>query len=147
MAGDWDRACRRPTHQRGSLTGTCHRIYTGETSCRFRRCLNLWTRWTLVAGGLLITALVFGMALRSDWEALSIQMLYAIIYDLLLAARTYGYFALDMLRTKRPGPSTTAPESKCATRPRRAEGLVPTPTRVNRTHAHESHRFVHISAD
>jgi hypothetical protein len=28
-------------------------------------------------------------------------MLYAIIYYLLLAARTYNYFALDTLRTKR----------------------------------------------
>jgi hypothetical protein len=33
--------------------------------------------------------LVFGTALRSDWETLSIQMLYAIIYYLLLAARAY----------------------------------------------------------
>jgi thiosulfate dehydrogenase (quinone) large subunit len=104
-----------------------------ETAIGLLLIVGLWTRWTLVAGGLLITALVFGMARRSDWEALSIQMLYAIIYDLLLAARTYGYFALDMLRTKRPGPSTTAPESKCATRPRRTEGLVLTPTRVNRS--------------
>jgi thiosulfate dehydrogenase (quinone) large subunit len=58
----------------------------------------------------LITTLVFGTALRSDGEALSIQMLYAIIYYLLLAARTDDYFALDTLRTKRPGPSTTASE-------------------------------------
>jgi cytochrome c biogenesis protein CcdA len=73
-----------------------------------RRLAYLLLRLTLVAGGLLIVALVFGTALRSDWETLSIQMLYAIIYDLLLAARTYDYFALDTLRTKRPGPSTTA---------------------------------------
>jgi thiosulfate dehydrogenase [quinone] large subunit len=63
---------------------------------------GLWTRWTLVAGGLLITTLVFGTGLRGDWETLSIQMLYAIIYYLLLAARTDDYFALDTLRTKRP---------------------------------------------
>jgi thiosulfate dehydrogenase [quinone] large subunit len=72
--------------------------------------VGLWTRWTLVAGGLLMAALVFGTALRSDWEALSTQMLYAIIYYLLLAARTDDYFALETLRTKRPGPSTTASE-------------------------------------
>jgi thiosulfate dehydrogenase [quinone] large subunit len=71
---------------------------------------GLWTRWTLVAGGLLITTLVFGTGLRGDWETLSIQMLYAIIYYLLLAARTDDYFALDTLRTKRPRPSTAASE-------------------------------------
>jgi len=81
-----------------------------ETAIGLLLIVGLWTRWTLVAGGLLIAALVFGTALRSDWEALSIQMLYAIIYYLLLAARTYDYFALDTLRTKRPGPSTTTSE-------------------------------------
>jgi thiosulfate dehydrogenase (quinone) large subunit len=72
--------------------------------------IGLWTRGALVAGGLVIVVLVFGTALRSDWETLSIQMLYAIIYYLLLAARAYDYFALDTLRTKRPGPSTTTSE-------------------------------------
>jgi thiosulfate dehydrogenase (quinone) large subunit len=81
-----------------------------ETAIGLLLIVGLWTRWTLVAGGLLIAALVFGTALRSDWEALSIQMLYAIIYSLLLAARTYDYFALDTLRPKRPGSSTTASE-------------------------------------
>jgi uncharacterized membrane protein YphA (DoxX/SURF4 family) len=81
-----------------------------ETAIGLLLIVGLWTRWTLVAGGLLIVALVFGTALRSDWETLGIQMLYAIIYYLLLAARTYNYFALDTLRTKRPGPLTTASE-------------------------------------
>jgi thiosulfate dehydrogenase (quinone) large subunit len=53
----------------------------------------------------LIAALVFGTALRSDWETLSIQMLDAIIYYLLLAERTYDYFALDTVCTKQPGQS------------------------------------------
>lgn len=81
-----------------------------ETAIGLLLIVGLWTRWTLVAGGLLMAALVFGTALRSDWEALSTQMLYAIIYYLLLAARTDDYFALETLRTKRPGPSTTASE-------------------------------------
>ena len=65
--------------------------------------VGLWTRWALVAGALEIAALVFGTALRSDWETLGIQMLYAIIYYVLLAGRAYDYFALDTLRTKQPG--------------------------------------------
>jgi thiosulfate dehydrogenase (quinone) large subunit len=79
-----------------------------ETAIGLLLIVGLWTRWALVAGGLLIAALVFGTALRSDWETLSIQMLYAIIYYLLLAGRTYDYFALDTWRTKRPGQSKSA---------------------------------------
>jgi thiosulfate dehydrogenase [quinone] large subunit len=82
-----------------------------ETAIGLLLIVGLWTRWTLIAGGLLIAALVFGTALRSDWETLSIQMLYAIIYYLLLAERTSDYFSLDTVRTKRPGPSTTGSAS------------------------------------
>ena len=74
-----------------------------ETAIGLLLTVGLWTRWALVAGGLLLAALVFGTALRSDWQTLSIQMLYAIIYYLLLAGRTYDYFALDTLCTKRFG--------------------------------------------
>jgi thiosulfate dehydrogenase (quinone) large subunit len=79
-----------------------------ETAIGLLLIVGLWTRGALVAGGLLIAALVFGTALRSDWETLSIQMLYALIYYLLLAGRTYDYFALDTWRTKRPGQSKSA---------------------------------------
>jgi thiosulfate dehydrogenase [quinone] large subunit len=76
-----------------------------ETAIGLLLILGLWTRWSLVAGGLLIAALVFGTGLRSDWEALSIQMLYAIIYYLLLTGRTSDYFALDTVWTKQSGQS------------------------------------------
>jgi thiosulfate dehydrogenase [quinone] large subunit len=79
-----------------------------ETAIGLLLIVGLWTRGALVAGGLLIAALVFGTALRSDWETLSIQMLYAIIYYLLLTGRTYDYFALDTVCTKRPGQSKSA---------------------------------------
>jgi thiosulfate dehydrogenase [quinone] large subunit len=79
-----------------------------ETAIGLLLTIGLWTRWALVASGLLIAALVFGTALRNDWETLSIQMLYAIIYYLLLAGRTSDYFALDTLCTKRLGRSKSA---------------------------------------
>jgi thiosulfate dehydrogenase [quinone] large subunit len=79
-----------------------------ETAIGLLLIVGLWTRWALVAGALLIVALVFGTALRSDWQTLSVQMLYAIIYYLLLAGRTYDYFALDTVCTKRLGRSTSA---------------------------------------
>ena len=59
--------------------------------------LGLFTRWALTLGGLLITALIFGTALRSDWQTVGIQMIYAITYYLLLFNRADNAFSLDAL--------------------------------------------------
>jgi thiosulfate dehydrogenase [quinone] large subunit len=57
--------------------------------------LGLFTRWALTLGGLLITALVFGTAMRSDWNTVGVQMIYAITYYLLLVNRADDRFSLD----------------------------------------------------
>jgi thiosulfate dehydrogenase [quinone] large subunit len=57
--------------------------------------LGLFSRWGLTLGGLLMTALVFGTALRNDWTTVGIQMVYALIYYLLLANLADNYFSLD----------------------------------------------------
>lgn len=57
--------------------------------------LGLFTRWALTLGGLLIAALVFGTAMRSDWTTVGVQMIYAITYYLLLVNRPANRFALD----------------------------------------------------
>lgn len=62
---------------------------------------GLLTRFALISGGLVMTALVFGTALRGDGPGLGIQMLYAVIYYLLLAGRTSNRFSIDRLRQKR----------------------------------------------
>ena len=36
--------------------------------------LGLFARWVLVLGGLLIAALVFGTAMRSDWHTVGVQI-------------------------------------------------------------------------
>lgn len=59
--------------------------------------LGLFTRWTLTLGGLLITALVFGTGMRSDWNTVGVQMIYAIVYYLLLLHRSSNRFSLDTL--------------------------------------------------
>jgi thiosulfate dehydrogenase (quinone) large subunit len=59
--------------------------------------LGLFTRWALTLGGLMITALVFGTAMRSDWNTVGVQMIYAIAYYLLLVNRTANRFSLDAL--------------------------------------------------
>jgi thiosulfate dehydrogenase (quinone) large subunit len=58
---------------------------------------GLLTRWALTLGGLLIAALVFGTALRSDWSTVGIQMIYAITYYLLLTKLADNYFSVDTL--------------------------------------------------
>ncbi len=59
--------------------------------------LGLWTRWSLLLGAVLISSLVFGTALRSDWDTLAIQMLYALIYAALIAGREYNSYSVDAL--------------------------------------------------
>jgi thiosulfate dehydrogenase [quinone] large subunit len=59
--------------------------------------LGLFTRWALALGGLMITVLVFGTAMRSDWNTVGVQMIYAITYYLLLVSRSENRFSLDAL--------------------------------------------------
>jgi thiosulfate dehydrogenase (quinone) large subunit len=59
--------------------------------------LGLWTRWALLLGTLSMASLIFGTALRSDWNTLAIQMLYALIYVVLIAAREYNSYSVDAL--------------------------------------------------
>jgi thiosulfate dehydrogenase [quinone] large subunit len=65
--------------------------------------LGLWVRYALAAGGLVIAALVFGTALRSDWETLGIQMVYALVYYLLLANVGQDAYGLDALLGRATG--------------------------------------------
>ncbi len=59
--------------------------------------LGLWTRKALVVGAATMAALMFGTALRSDWNILAIQLLYAAIYAALLGAREWNVYSLDTL--------------------------------------------------
>jgi thiosulfate dehydrogenase (quinone) large subunit len=76
-----------------------------ETTLGIIITLGLFTRWALMLGGLLIAALVFGTALRSDWTTVGIQMIYAITYYFLLANVVDDYFSLDNLARRRRNPS------------------------------------------
>jgi thiosulfate dehydrogenase (quinone) large subunit len=61
---------------------------------------GLWTRWALSAGALLMMALVFGTALRSEWNILFLQMFYSFLYFVLLMCRQYDSFSVDRLLRK-----------------------------------------------
>jgi thiosulfate dehydrogenase [quinone] large subunit len=57
--------------------------------------LGLLSRWALTAEGLLVTVLLFGTAIRSDWTVVSHQMIYILFVFILLATEQYGYFSVD----------------------------------------------------
>jgi thiosulfate dehydrogenase [quinone] large subunit len=61
---------------------------------------GLWTRWALSAGALLMMALIFGTALRSEWNILFLQMFYSFLYFVLLMCRQYDSFSADGLLRK-----------------------------------------------
>ena len=61
---------------------------------------GVWTRWMLSAGALVMMALIFGTALRSEWNLLFLQMFYSFLYFILLMYREYDSFSVDGFRGK-----------------------------------------------
>ena len=53
------------------------------------------SRYAYLAGGLLILSLTFGSTLRQDWESAGLQLIYALLYAILLATRDYNKFSVD----------------------------------------------------
>ncbi len=68
-----------------------------ETAIGLLLVLGLWTRAALLLGALAMASLIFGTALRSDWNILAIQLFYAFLYAALLATREYNSYSLDAL--------------------------------------------------
>jgi thiosulfate dehydrogenase (quinone) large subunit len=60
-------------------------------------CLGLFTRWTLIAGGLWMIALVFGTTIRQDYSTVGIQLLYAFLFFVLQVWQSFNRISLDTL--------------------------------------------------
>ncbi|HWZ58791.1 MAG TPA: DoxX family protein [Gemmatimonadaceae bacterium] len=60
------------------------------------------TRWALVAGAVLMIILVAGTAVREDWPTLATQMLYLLLYYLLLRHRDDDWFGVDARSHRNP---------------------------------------------
>ena len=56
-----------------------------------------FTRIALVAGALLIAVLTFGSTLHQDWDIAGLQLIYAVVYFILIAFRRYNLLSLDRL--------------------------------------------------
>ncbi|HLI83761.1 MAG TPA: DoxX family protein [Bryobacteraceae bacterium] len=52
--------------------------------------LGLFTRFALIAGGLVMAVLVFGTNLAQDWNVAGLQLIYCFLYYYLLAHRREG---------------------------------------------------------
>ena len=57
--------------------------------------LGLWTRWALVGAAVLMLGIIFGTALRGDWQIVFLQMFYSVLYSAMLLWRRYDAWSLD----------------------------------------------------
>jgi thiosulfate dehydrogenase [quinone] large subunit len=57
--------------------------------------IGLRTRAALIAATLLIVALTFGSALLQDWAAAGTQLLYAVVYSLLIYLNRHNGWSID----------------------------------------------------
>jgi thiosulfate dehydrogenase [quinone] large subunit len=69
--------------------------------------LGLWTIPALALGALEIILLTFGIALTQNWSVAGLQMIYAVVYAVLLAFAEYNHWSIDgwRNRSRRPRPS------------------------------------------
>ena len=63
--------------------------------------LGLWSRLAITTEGLLVTVLLFGTAIRSDWTVVSHQMIYLLFVFFLLAVEEWDYFSVDAYLERR----------------------------------------------
>jgi len=66
--------------------------------------LGLWTRTALALGALEIVVLTFGISLTQNWSVAGLQLIYAVVYAILLAFGEYNRWSLDGWRhtSRRP---------------------------------------------
>ena len=57
--------------------------------------LGLWTRWALTLAALIMVGIIFGTAMRSDWQLVFLQMFYSLLYAVMLMWRRYDAWSLD----------------------------------------------------
>jgi thiosulfate dehydrogenase (quinone) large subunit len=59
--------------------------------------LGIFTRTALITGFLIMTVLMAGVTLAQDWETAGLQLIYCLIYFVLLTYFNRNYFSLDTL--------------------------------------------------
>ena len=69
-----------------------------ETALGVLLLLGLWTRFALIAGGLVLMALAIGTNLAQDWLVAGLQLIYAFLYYYLLIHRDQNMVSIDGMR-------------------------------------------------
>jgi thiosulfate dehydrogenase [quinone] large subunit len=59
--------------------------------------LGIFTRWTLAVASLLMSALIFGTCLRSDWNTVGIQVIYVIAFFVALFFLEHNHYSVDRI--------------------------------------------------
>lgn len=62
--------------------------------------IGLFTRQTLIAGGLVMVILIFGSTTIEDWSAIPSQLIHAAFFAVLLAFIQHNSFAVDKVFKK-----------------------------------------------
>jgi thiosulfate dehydrogenase [quinone] large subunit len=72
-----------------------------ETALGLLTLIGLATRWSLIAGALVMTMLVIGTNLAQDWNVAGLQLIYCFLYYYLLVHRAeLNRYSLDALWRK-----------------------------------------------
>lgn len=71
-----------------------------ETTLGLLLMLGLFSRFTLIAGALVMTALVFGTNLAQDWLVSGLQLIYCFLYYYLLVHVSENRISLDAVMGK-----------------------------------------------
>ena len=62
--------------------------------------VGLWTRTALALGALEIVVLTFGISFTQNWSVAGLQLIYAIVYAILLAFADYNRWSIDGWRDR-----------------------------------------------
>ena len=57
--------------------------------------VGAWTRWALLAGGLLMSLLIFGKTLQQDWGTVGTQMIYVMSFFFALFFIEFNQISVD----------------------------------------------------
>jgi len=79
----------------GLVTAYAYAVPVIEVAVGLLLILGLFTQVALIAGGLLMATFVFGMAMLENWQTVGTQMVYAIVFYLLLRDIHLNAFAID----------------------------------------------------
>jgi thiosulfate dehydrogenase [quinone] large subunit len=66
-----------------------------EASVGFCVLFGFQTKRALISGSVLMLVLTFGSTLRQDWPTVGIQLMYSLVYSILLARTPVSYYCID----------------------------------------------------